>query len=161
MPSLVGSEMCIRDRPTRRSTVRGCHKGKILKRGCWTVTPAATETKKEEITCGGNRALFFRFAWAWLALAGRKEIPWLFYSCRDVGPPEYVPRSSARAHTCTQSLRGPPGSPSTESKRNDPRAEEQRRPMSKKADFIHSNTSLPFGERDVPRGVTQAGMPQG
>ena len=32
--------------------------------------------------------------------------------------------------------------------------------MSKKVNFIYSNTRLPFGEWGVPRGLTQAGTPQ-
>ena len=35
------------------------------------------------------------------ALGGRKRIPWLFASLRHFEPPEHVPRTSARAHTCT------------------------------------------------------------
>ena len=70
--------------------------------------------------------LFSGFAWAWLALAGRKAIPWLFTSFRDFEPLKHVPRILSRAHTCTQCLPGPPSCPVTESKRKDPRAEEKK-----------------------------------
>ena len=53
------------------------------------------------------------------ALRGRKRTPWLFASFRDFEPPEHVPRTSARPHTCTQCSRGP-------RTRKDPRAEEQK-----------------------------------
>ena len=105
--------------------------------------------------------MFFGFAWAWLAIAGRKAIPWLFISFRDFELPEHVPQISVRAHTCAQFSRGPPACPVTERKRKDPRAEEQKMPTSKKIHIVHSNTRLPFGEWGVPRGATQAGMPEG
>ena len=35
------------------------------------------------------------------ALGGPNWIPWLFASSHDFEPPEHVPRTSARAHTCT------------------------------------------------------------
>ena len=41
------------------------------------------------------------FPWAWLALGGRKRVPWLLATFRDFESPEYVPRTSARAHMCT------------------------------------------------------------
>ena len=44
------------------------------------------------------------FSWTWLALAGRKRIPWLFSTFRDFEPPEHVPRTSGRAHTWTGAL---------------------------------------------------------
>ena len=36
-----------------------------------------------------------------MALRGWKRIPWLLASFRDFEPPEHMPRTSARAHTCT------------------------------------------------------------
>ena len=61
--------------------------------------------------------MIFGFAWAWLAVAGRKEIPVLFTILRDFEPLEHVSRTSARAHTCTQCSHGPPACPVTERKR--------------------------------------------
>ena len=121
-------------KPTRRSTVCGCRNGKSLKRGYCTVAGGRDEKRennvwwrwrKREIACGGSRALFFGFAWAWLALTCRKAIPWLMTSFRDFEPPEYVSRTSSRAHACAQCSRGPPAC----SKRKDPRALEQKMPM--------------------------------
>ena len=36
-----------------------------------------------------------------MALGGRKRIPWLLATFREIETPEHVPRTSARAHTCT------------------------------------------------------------
>ena len=36
-----------------------------------------------------------------MALSGRKRIPWLLATFRDFDPPAHVPRTLARAHTCT------------------------------------------------------------
>ena len=41
------------------------------------------------------------FTCAWMALCARNAPPWLLASFRDFGPPEHLPRTSARAHTCT------------------------------------------------------------
>jgi len=66
------------------------------------------------------------------ALGGRKRVPWLFASFRDFEPQEHVPRTSGRAHTCTQCSRG---RPATESTKKDPRAEERKMPVCKKRPF--------------------------
>ena len=72
---------------------------------------------------------------AWMALGARNVSPWLFPRVNDFEPPEHVPRTLPRAHTWTQCSRGPPACHVTESKRNDPRAEEQKMPMSKKSSY--------------------------
>ena len=41
------------------------------------------------------------FACVWMALSTRNASPWLLASFRDFEPAEHVPRTSARAHTCT------------------------------------------------------------
>ena len=105
-----------------------------LKRGCCSVASAATDEKREN-DVWRKSSIVFGFAWAWLALAGRKAIPWLFTGFCDFEPPEHVPRTSAEAHTCTQCSRGPPACPVTETKRKGPRAEEQKMPMSKKRSY--------------------------
>ena len=86
--------------------------------------------------------MFFGFAWAWLALAGRKAIPWLVTSFRDFEPPEYVPRTLARARTCTQCSHGPPVCPVTKSKSKDPRSEEQKIPMSEKKFILYTAINI-------------------
>ena len=99
--------------------------------------------------------LCFGFAWAWLALAGRKAIPWLFTSFRDFEPPEHVPRTLARAHICSQCSRGPPACPVIDSKRKNPRAEEQKMPMSKKSSYYTSQYALVFLVTTVSTAVQQ------
>ena len=99
--------------------------------------------------------MLFGFAWAWLALAGRKAIPWLFTSFRDFEPPEHVPRTLARAHICSQCSRGPPACPVIDSKRKNPRAEEQKMPMSKKSSYYTSQYALVFLVTTVSTAVQQ------
>ena len=48
------------------------------------------------------------------------------YCFRNFEPPEHVPQTLARAHMYTQCSRGPAACLVTESKRKDPRAEEQK-----------------------------------
>ena len=48
-----------------------------------------------------NMAFLRGFAWAWLALAGRKAIPWLLARFCDFESPEHTPRSPGGTHTCT------------------------------------------------------------
>ena len=139
-------------KPTSRSTVRGCHKGKSMKRG-WLQCRRSSSKRRKNIKLRvveiekkrklrmAEMRFVFGFAWAWLALVGRKAIPWLFTSFRHFEPPEHVPRTSARAHTCTQCSRGPPACPAPDSKRKDRRAEEQKMPMSGKLHVILSNIS--------------------
>ena len=95
------------------ATVRGGHKGKSLKRGCCTVAfdSFCGTTKTSE-----NNRHFFGFAWAWLALGGRKAIPRLLakISCQE------RPEHARPGHTCA---------------RNDPRAPEKSVQMSKKRAF--------------------------
>ena len=114
--------------------------------------------------------MFFGFSWAWLALAGRNAIPWLFTTFRDFEPSEHVPRTLARAHTYTQCSPGPPACPVTERKRKDPRAQEQRMPISKKSSIIyiaHAPDLDPAREgtiRTAPAGAlrqTDASCPHG
>ena len=85
----------------------------------------------------------------------------LGFRATDFEPPEHVLRTLARAHTCTMFSPGLPACPTTECKTKDPRAERQKCRCSQKVHIIHSNTRLPFGEWNVSRGVTQAGMRQG
>ena len=47
-------------------------------------------------------------------------------------PPEHVPRTSARAHTCTQCPGGLPACHGAESTRKDPRPEEKNMPKCQK-----------------------------
>ena len=48
-----------------------------------------------------NMAFLRGFAWAWLALAGRKAIPWLLARFRTFERPEQAPRSPAETATYT------------------------------------------------------------
>ena len=57
--------------------------------------------KKGKLRVAEIEPFSFEFAWAWLALAGRTAIPWLFTSFRYFEPPEHMPRTSTRAYTCT------------------------------------------------------------
>ena len=69
---------------------------------------------------------------------------------RDFNPPEHVPRTSARAHTCAVVFGRAPCVPrSREHERKDPRPEEKKIPMCKKNTFIHSNTRFAFGMWEV------------
>ena len=132
--------------PKRRSTIRGCHKRKkCLKIVLCTVASEAKDEKRENYAWWrlGRREKLrlaeiehcFRVCMGLVGLPDRKAISWLFTSFRDFEPPEHVPRTLARAHTRTQCSPGPPHCPATASKRNDPRAEEQIMPMSKKSSY--------------------------
>ena len=76
-------------------------------------------------------------------------------------PPEHVPRTSTRAQTCVRGPGGLPACHGAESTRKDPRPEKKKTPNGQNNTFLYTCTRLPFGEWDVTRGVTQAGMPQG
>ena len=93
--------------PTRRSTVRGCHKGLGLKRGCYVYRGCLAfdgccyfKNSSREVK-NDPPPTISGVAWAWLALDGRKAIPWLLTRFRDFERPEHTPRSPAGTHTCT------------------------------------------------------------
>ena len=121
-------------KPTRRSTVRGGHKGKSLKRGCCAVAAAARDEKRENYLWWRSRkrenyawrklSFVFRVFMGLVGSSGLESDPVVIYQFRDFEPPEHTPWTLARAHTCVQCSPGPPVCPVTESKRKDPRAEE-------------------------------------
>ena len=53
-------------------------------------------------------------------------------------PPEHVPRTSARAQTCSRGPGGFPACHGAESTTTDPRPEEKKIPMGQKKSFVHS-----------------------
>ena len=65
--------------------------------------PRKNEHRKKTPNGSGpkNSKKCFGVPWAWLALGGRKRIQWILATFRDFEPQEHVPRTSARAHTCT------------------------------------------------------------
>ena len=77
-----------------------------LKRGCCAVASPARDEKGEKYVWWRSRkrenyvprksSIVLGFAYAWLALAGRKAIPWLFTSFCDFEPPQHVPSTLAR-----------------------------------------------------------------
>ena len=85
VPTAVGSYNDTRTHtqahePIGRSTVRGCHKGKSLKRGCCTVaaqpwTAAVVLQKQRQREVRSEKIAFGGVGWAWLTLACRKAIP--------------------------------------------------------------------------------------
>ena len=75
------------------------------------------------------------FACAWMDLIAQNASPWLLASFCDFEPPEHVPRTAVRAHTCTAVFTRGSCVPATESTRNDPRAEEQKMPMCNQTPF--------------------------
>ena len=72
------------------------------------------------------------FPWAWLALGGRKRVPWLLATFRDFESPEYVPGPRPGPTCAPQCSCGPLACPATESTRKDPRAKERKMRMCKK-----------------------------
>ena len=73
------------------------------------------------------------FPLAWLALGGRKRIPWFLATFGDIERREHALRSSAGAHTCTVCTRGTPACSAAGSTRKDPRAEETKMPTCKES----------------------------
>ena len=99
---------------SRRSTVRGCHKGKSLKRGCRVATKPLTaaavlpKQQQREVKKKKENESYLGFAWAWLALAGRKANPRRHARFRDFEHPEHAPRSPAGTHTWAVVYTRPP-----------------------------------------------------
>ena len=69
-----------------------------------------------------NMAFLRGFAWAWLALAGRKAIPWLLAGFGDFERPEHASRSPAGTHTCTVGYKWLPCVPSSREREKRPAA---------------------------------------
>ena len=70
------------------------------------------------------------------ALGGRKRTPWLFASFRDLGPPDHVPRTSARAHTCTTVFTRASCVPRNREHEKRPAGGRAKVPMCKKTSFV-------------------------
>ena len=96
------------------------------------------------------------FAWAWLALGGRKAIPRFLARFRDFERPEHAQRTPAGTHTCAVVYtHRPPACPTAESARKDPQPEEKSFVFRRKVSFIH-DTSMRF-----PFGMWLTGNPGG
>ena len=82
------------------------------------------------------------FPWAWLALGGRKRVPWLLATFRDFESPEYVPRTSARAHMCTAVFMRAPCVPRNREHEKRSAGERAKNAyVQKKVHLVHSNMS--------------------
>ena len=77
------------------------------------------------------------FAWAWLALAGRKALPRLVARFRNFERPEHAPRIPAGTHTCAVVYRRPPCVPCSREREKNSRPELKVLYSAKRAHFIH------------------------
>ena len=72
-------------KPTRRSTLRGCHKGEILDRGCCAVAAAARDEKRENYVWWRSRKRD-TYVWRKLSIVFRVCMGLVGYSWSESDP---------------------------------------------------------------------------
>ena len=86
-------------------------------------TVVLQEQQRGEKMTGEKKNMFLEFAWAWLALAGRKAIPRLLARFRDFYAQSTHHGARPGPTLAPWSAHGPPACPAAESARKDPRPE--------------------------------------